>query len=886
MDDFIRSAVRHTPERKLESILYQNPRLAGQSVWNYVAERYGYASLQNVLNLTRITRDEGVGLSSSLNVPEKVFMRNWYTHYFQQNDQPPQPYLDVPETALLKAKNRRGLLYTEAVFSPDGARLAYVANDQGVYRVRVREIATGKERQLLRGGYKTPDQQVDIKMPLLAWRSNQQLAVVEVRRGAVELRLKTLSGKGDGEEGVFYRFKRAIGLGGGSPALASFAQVLDLQYSDDGKQLAFSAVRGSQSDIYLLRAGSRRPEQLTNDVYDDLHPVFLKGENALVFASNRPADSTGTDRGSFNRVVDNFDLFRRSLAEGTSRAPLRQLTSGIANETRPRALEPGVVAYLNEESGIRTAWTLDLRTGTRQPLTGGGENLKTFDLNGATRNLVTVFADRGREFVAVQPAYAAPAGLTLSKTVRQQTLEDRAARAARAAAPAQPAPPVAAAADSAARRQPTTPASPTGPAKTPAVGINTDNYQFDAEPVRPRARRAPLPVMPAPPPTLTNIAGPVPYDIRFSTTDVVTSLYADPQLGTGLVGEVQMADMLENHRIRAGAFTLTDFRTNNVYGEYAYLARRYDLRLNYQKSVYLAQDEVNQRRLSRNAFSASVIYPLTHALSVRVSPEFVRTLSTITTLLDAPDTTKTFGGGTAEIVFDNSIVTGLNQLEGSRIKFGVLRLQGLNDKNASFGKLYLDARHYQKIHRQLIWATRAAFGSFFGPSPKQFILGGVDNWLGATYADGGFRVPASAPELFYQQFVLPVRGFSYSERRGPKYVLFNTELRLPIVQYLAGNHPIESGFFRNLQLVGFFDAGAVYAGRNPFTTDNSFNTTIVKNGPFTATVTNFRSPFLVGYGAGARTTLLGFYGKFDVAWGELDGARLKPRYYFSLGYDF
>ena len=55
---------------------------------------------------------------------------------------------------------------------------------------------------------------------------------------------------------------------------------------------------------------------------------------------------------------------------------------------------------------------------------------------------------------------------------------------------------------------------------------------------------------------------------------------------------------------------------------------------------------------------------------------------------------------------------------------------------------------------------------------------------------------------------------------------------------------------------------------------------------FSATVTNFRNPFLVGYGVGARTTLLGFYGKVDVAWGQEDYVTKGPKFYFTLGYDF
>lgn len=890
MDDYIRSMVRHTPQRKLENILARNPRMAGQSLWNYVAERYGYTSLQNVLNLTRITRDEQIGFASSLNVPPRQFMRDWYTYYYQQSDHPPVPFADIDDERRLRPNNRRGLLYTEPVFSPDGRTLAYVVNDRGTYRVRVRDVASGKERQLLRGGYKTPDQQVDVRMPLLAWRTASQLAIAEVRRGRVELRLKTLSGQRGDEEGIGTRLKLAVGLQKGSGALAGFEQVLDLSYSADGKQLVFSAVRGGQSDIYLLRAGQRAAQPITHDIYDDLHPVFL-ADGAVVFSSNRPGtDSLGTEPGTFARAVDNFDLFRVTIGEEGGRVRFRSLTSGIANETRPRVFQSGQVAYLSEASGIRSVWLLDVATGGARPLTGFGENIKTFDFSPQTNHLAFVFADQGREFVALYPAYAPPADFQPAKTVRQETLEDRVARAA-AGMRKPTAPAVAAATDSAQSRAVTPPVAPAADSaarpKAPAAGINTDDYEFDAEPPKPRARRAKTPIAFVPPSLPTsNIAGPVPYDIRFGTTDVVTSLYADPLLGTGLVGEVRMADVLENHRFRAGAFSLTDFRTNHVYGEYAYLGRRYDLKANYLKSTFLFNTENNQLRISRHSFTASVIYPLTHSLSLRVSPTAVATRLTVVDRLNVPDLTTNFAGGTAEAVYDNSIITGLNQMEGTRMKLGVLHLRAFGQPTENFGKLYFDGRHYQKIHRGIVWATRVSAGAFLGAAPKQFILGGVDNWIFTARRADDLQYSAIPADLFYQQFALPMRGFPYGARTGPRHVLFNTELRWPIVQYLAGNAPIGSGFFRNLQLIGFFDAGSAYSGGNPFTTDNSFNTQIIRNGPFTATVVNYRNPFLYGYGGGARTTLLGFYLKYDLGWGVQDGVELAPRHHFSLGYDF
>ena len=58
MDGYMRDMSKlHPTGGRTAPFFLRNSTLAGQSIWNYVAERYGYTTIQNILNLTRITRD-------------------------------------------------------------------------------------------------------------------------------------------------------------------------------------------------------------------------------------------------------------------------------------------------------------------------------------------------------------------------------------------------------------------------------------------------------------------------------------------------------------------------------------------------------------------------------------------------------------------------------------------------------------------------------------------------------------------------------------------------------------------------------------------------------------------------------------------------------------
>ncbi|MEJ0054805.1 MAG: hypothetical protein WDN75_03630 [Bacteroidota bacterium] len=95
----------------------------------------------------------------------------------------------------------------------------------------------------------------------------------------------------------------------------------------------------------------------------------------------------------------------------------------------------------------------------------------------------------------------------------------------------------------------------------------------------------------------------------------------------------------------------------------------------------------------------------------------------------APTKQQFYAGSRAELVYDNSITTGMNLIEGTRAKLNFVHYEGLGNKNASFSQVFIDVRHYQKIYKEIVFAMRGYTGTFFGNSPKQYVLGGVDNWL-------------------------------------------------------------------------------------------------------------------------------------------------------------
>jgi hypothetical protein len=446
--------------------------------------------------------------------------------------------------------------------------------------------------------------------------------------------------------------------------------------------------------------------------------------------------------------------------------------------------------------------------------------------------------------------------------------------------------------------------------------INTDNYTFSSDTSDIRTRNYTFDENAEPRETNTNsflaryrrlqketkIYGPLPYETRFSADNIVTSLAIDPLRGFGFLIEAQMNDMLENHKFYGGILAMTDLRSSTIFTEYQFLKNRIDYRARFQRDgVYMESGgDLTTQKYILNQFEVGASLPLSVTTRFELSPFYANTqffdLNPNSIMPLPPPTPESesfynYAGLKGGFVFDNTLANGLNLYEGTRAKAIFTHYQGLDDSQQSFSNISVDIRNYQKIHREFIFATRLHYGTFFGNSPKKYLLGGMDNWLfnktDRSDEDDPLAVVNNVDnsDILFVEYV-PLRGFNYNKFNGSSVLTFNAELRLPVIRYFFRG-PIASNFFRNLEFIGFYDIGSSWTGNSPFNEENSLNTEVIdEGGPFRVEIKNFKNPWLMSYGGGVRTVLLGYYLKFDVAYPIEDNIVGKPRFFLTLGYDF
>jgi hypothetical protein len=240
--------------------------------------------------------------------------------------------------------------------------------------------------------------------------------------------------------------------------------------------------------------------------------------------------------------------------------------------------------------------------------------------------------------------------------------------------------------------------------------------------------------------------------------------------------------------------------------------------------------------------------------------------------------------GKLEFVFDNSLMTGLNLYNGTRLKIFAEYYRQIDKKKTNLYIFGMDVRYYKKIHRELIWANRFAASTSLGDQKLIYYLGATDGWIVPRF---NTETPIDFSQNYaYQAIATNLRGFDQNIRNGNNFALINSEFRVPIFKYLL-NRPIKSDFVRNFQIVAFGDVGTAWTGSSPYDSTNALNYKIIQSGPFLkVTLFSQHDPLVGGFGFGLRSRILGYFLRADWAWGVQDGEVLPHKFYLSLSLDF
>ncbi len=910
MDDVVRHYFKEDETPKILRLTDNEAGLVGQSLWNYIAERYGRRYVSSILNLSRINRNEENSIANTVGLNFKRFTDDWKNYYLAINQQVENSFKEVNESNKVASTSRRVVgAINDVKFSPDGLNLAYVENNAGKFKVQVREISTGTERTVFTGGTTLDDQNPNFLSPVIAWRDSANVAIASFKRGTTTLRLRSIDGSS--QDKIFLR---------------NITQILSIDFNSTGQNMAISAISNGKSDIFTLnvRGQGRR---LTNDIFDDLSPMFLN-DSTIIYSSNameRP-DSVANDPMDLQELPSYYNLF---WVQVTDSIETRQLTNSNSKNISPRKVNSNTLVYMSDLSGINNLMRLSIGNRVSNQISAFNKSIEAFDVNSRMNKLAYAVRDGKESFLVVEgfsnsdqftpstPRVQLAQAKTLNERLsakrlmeEQQEAEDNAIRGIPPISPQ----------DSELIQRDTTSTDSTSSIDLKRLsfeskkGIDTENYTFDSLPnptlsqERNQSNRNGVNLLETfrKQSLQKRVTGPRGMEPQFFINHVNTRFVVDPLRGFGIGLMGKMTDLLDNHSFNAGVMQTLDFRSGgDLFFEYEYLKSRIDFRGRFdRRSIRVIEGDLTDQKYVLSKVEAAFSYPFNANARFTLAPFIAKTqyfnINPDSLILGAvPEQNRldvNYVGGKAEFVFDRTEQLGLYSQSGLKAKVGYTHYKSLNNSNRSFSNLYFDLRNYQKIHKNIVLASRVYAGSFMGNNPQTYLVGGLDNWLFNAFYQPPSNRPETSPvrnpggvensNILFAEFV-DLRGYDYDEIRGRNVVTFTTELRIPVFSYLTRGN-ITSNFIRNFQLVGFYDIGSAWNDSAPWERVNDQNTEVIdtEGSPFTIVLNNFNNPWLQSYGAGIRTVLLNYYVKFDMARPIRNYEAEDLKFYVTLGYNF
>lgn len=874
---------------------------AGHSFWNYIAESYGESVIPNIIYLTRINKNSNSGFLYVLGFNIKELSEDWKSFYLERFEED-MVVREMPEQGRLIDKPNKRQVFNKVKISPDGTMIAYVTNELGQYKIWLHDTRSGKARRLLTKEHRL-DQITDYTYPVLAWHpTGRILSFITEEEGGLELYYYTIDTKE-----ITHR------------NLAFFEKVLDFDYSDDGFRMVVSAINRGQSDIYVHTIAAGTNEKLTDDIYDDFNPRFINNSRQIIYTSNRPGDT-------INFHIQGEALNSRYLSKNifvVDYAKREKSTSKISefnfvDDVQPFQLGPNRFTYLSDQNGIVNRMIADYDStisfidtithysyfSKSYPVTNYRRNILEHDFNPRTGQVAEIVFHDNRHYMYLSQLEASRDALTgeFRNTEFREDYSDMLAQIDSLNNVEKEVIPISEIQDN----QIITGTSDTINLERQPIDIN--NYIFEIEKLNFYNEKFAGDNLSLVMDTIPFIR-PTPriYETAFYTNYVASQmdfsfLNASYQAFTGsavyynpgfnMLFKLGTNDLFEDYKLTGGIRLSADFDSNEYLLSLENLKRRLNKRFIFHRQVFKGTYGDAYIKSNSHIGMFTLTWPFSQVSKFEGSltgrqDNYIFLATDISSLNEA-NITNYWAGVNLAYIFDNTRYLGLNLYQGTRLKAFTEAHQQVNNDNFDLYSIGLDARHYIRIHRTLIWANRFAAGASFGRSRLIYYLGSTDNWMNISARVEQFdqSIPIDYSKNYvWQTLATNMRGFTQNIRNGDRFAVVNSEIRWPVFRYFA-NRPISSNFLNNFQIVGFADIGTAWSDLHPWSEENAYDNEVIENGPLTITLDSNREPIVAGYGFGLRAQLLGYWLRFDWAWGIENNIILPRFFYLSMSLDF
>jgi len=323
------------------------PYRYGQAVWAYLAGRYGDEIVGRLLQTAGRANDPDLAMARILGANLDELSAQWHRALTEQFT-PLAAVTEPPATYGERVFGERNVLNTAPTISPDGRRLAFISTrDLFSLDVYIGDLETGKILHKLTHTATDPHfESLQFISSAGAFSPDgEEFVLAGVSKGRPILTII------DVESGKRRREVRLPELG----------EVFTPAWSPDGRYIAFSALAGGLSDLFVYDLEHDQLRRITNDPYGDLQPAWSPDGKTLAFATDRfSTDLRRLEYGNYQIALYDMATGRTTLAPGFP----------TGKHVSPQwAGDGGGLYFVSDQNGISNVYEVRLADSTLRQVT-------------------------------------------------------------------------------------------------------------------------------------------------------------------------------------------------------------------------------------------------------------------------------------------------------------------------------------------------------------------------------------------------------------------------------------------------------------------------------------------------------------------------------------
>jgi Tol biopolymer transport system component len=316
----------------------------GQSVYDFIAEKYGRKKIGEVLHQAKMRGGLNGAVKSALGISIEQLDEAWARHLKKKY----WPLLtDREEVSDVGRKltdhvAEGGVYNTSPALSPDGDRIAFLSDRTGRVDLLVASAIDGKIlKRLVKGESSSGFESMHTRRAGLSFSPDGKSIAFAAKAGSRD-RLYIVNAVNGRIEKKF-----EVDLDG----------LFSPSFSPDGRHLAFVGLRDGFSDVYVLDRESGSYGRLTHDRYDDRDPSWSQDGTSIIFSSDRPDTSD-----SLWRFGEYAVFLMSNEGSGT-----RRLTARSSFVATPQMIDSdGGILYVSDLSGTKNLYSKILPDGEEE----------------------------------------------------------------------------------------------------------------------------------------------------------------------------------------------------------------------------------------------------------------------------------------------------------------------------------------------------------------------------------------------------------------------------------------------------------------------------------------------------------------------------------------